>query len=76
MTKPSELFDLTAKVALVTGAGSGLGRAFCLCLAAAGADVIAADRDGGSAAETVELVRAAGGRCSAKEVDVAEPASV
>lgn len=76
MTKPSELFDLTAKVALVTGAGSGLGRAFCLCLAGAGADVIAADRDGGSAAETVELVVAAGGRCSAKEVDVAEPASV
>ena len=35
-----ELFKLDGKVALVTGAGSGLGREFALGLAAAGADVI------------------------------------
>ena len=64
------------KVALVTGAGSGIGRASATRLAAEGAAVVAADIDEASAGETVEQLRAAGGRAAAVAVDVSDPASV
>ncbi len=52
---------LAGKVALITGTGSGQGRAAALLFAAEGATVVGTDRDPQGAAETVELVRAAGG---------------
>ena len=56
--------------AIVTGAGSGIGRATALALARDGADAIAVDRDGNGAAETAR--RGAGpGRIAALEADVA-----
>jgi NAD(P)-dependent dehydrogenase (short-subunit alcohol dehydrogenase family) len=57
--------------AVVTGAGSGLGRAFCLELARRKARILAADIDLASAEETARLVRAAGGEAVTHRCDVA-----
>ena len=64
------------RVALVTGAGSGIGRACALELAAAGAAVVVADADAAGGAETVRQVTAAGGRASFAPCDVRDPAQV
>lgn len=69
-------FDLGGKVALITGAGSGLGRAFAHGLAGAGARVICADRNRGWAEETAALIRPGGNDAVAIETDVADAASV
>ena len=62
--------------AVVTGAGSGLGRAFCLELAARKARILAADINLAAAEETVRLVEAAGGKAIAHRCDVADPEQV
>lgn len=62
--------DMSGKVAVVTGGGSGIGRETCLLFARAGASVVPADLRLGAAEETAELVRAAGGTALAVEVDV------
>ena len=61
---------LKGKVALVTGAGRGLGRGIALCLAEAGADVVVADILIDQARETLEAVKARGRRGLAVPVDV------
>ncbi len=67
---------LAGKIALVTGAGSGIGRAHCELLAARGAAVIVNDLHEDGAQETVARVRAAGGQALACIADVARSASV
>jgi NAD(P)-dependent dehydrogenase (short-subunit alcohol dehydrogenase family) len=57
-----DIFDITGKVAIVTGGTRGLGRAFCEILAKYGADVVCTGRDRGSLDETVEAVHAYGRR--------------
>ncbi len=52
---------LTDKVAVVTGAGRGLGRAYARALAAAGASVVVNDVDAGSAAEVAQVIESEGG---------------
>lgn len=64
------------KVAFVTGAGSGIGRAIAERLAADGAAVAVADIDLSKAAETVGLVEAAGGRALALAADVRDRGAV
>ncbi|MFC7381269.1 SDR family oxidoreductase [Sphaerisporangium rhizosphaerae] len=54
--------DLSGKVAVVTGAGRGLGRAYAEALAAAGAAVVVNDVDGEAAAQVVDAITADGGR--------------
>ena len=63
---------LREKVAIVTGAGSGIGRASALRFAAEGAAVLVADIRLRKADETVELIEREGGRAAPCEVDVAK----
>ena len=69
------MFELTGKVALVTGASRGIGRGIALALAGRGAHVVAAAR-GNNADGTVEAIRAAGGSATAVSADVTDSASV
>jgi NAD(P)-dependent dehydrogenase (short-subunit alcohol dehydrogenase family) len=65
---------LVGKVALITGTGGGQGRAAALRFAAEGAVVVGCDVKAAGAAETVELVRAAGGHMtSTHPVDLGDP---
>ncbi len=68
--------DLAGRVAVVTGAGSGIGRAIALRLGGAGAIVHVADLDGQRADAVSADIAAAGGRASAHVVDVTDPAAV
>jgi 2-deoxy-D-gluconate 3-dehydrogenase len=66
------LFDLGGRVALVTGANTGLGQGIAVALAQAGADIVAAGRSDPSA--TAELVRDAGRRLHALQADLSQTA--
>lgn len=67
---------LGGKVALITGAGSGIGRAMALLFAKEGADIGVNDIDLSSAEETVKAVKQIGQRAIAIRADVAEPDEV
>jgi 2-deoxy-D-gluconate 3-dehydrogenase len=67
-----QLFDLTGRVALVTGANTGLGQAIAIALAAAGADIVAAGRS--DPLDTARDVRALGRRFHAIHADLAHTA--
>jgi 2-deoxy-D-gluconate 3-dehydrogenase len=72
----SSLFDLSDKVALVTGAGRGLGRAGALALAEAGADIAAAARSPDEIASLSDEVAALGRRGSHHTFDVRSIADI
>ncbi len=65
--------EIAGKVALVTGAASGIGRATAKALAAEGASVIVADIDPRGGAETVSQINAAGGKAAFVQADVSTP---
>ncbi len=72
----ADLFDLTDKVAVVTGASSGLGRRFAAILAGAGAKVAIAARRVDRLSELAREIEAADGRALPVGLDVTDPESV
>jgi NAD(P)-dependent dehydrogenase (short-subunit alcohol dehydrogenase family) len=75
MTKAFREDALEGRAGIVTGGGSGIGRATVLALVEAGADVLVADLDADSAAETVSLADGPGSAV-AHQVDVSDVQSV
>jgi len=67
---------LLNKSVVITGSGSGIGRACAIEFAKAGASVVVADIDVQAAEETVRLILASGGKAFACQADVSVPASV
>lgn len=65
-----KMFDLTGKVAVVTGGNGGIGLGIALGLAEAGADIVIAGRNAGKNAEAVKQVAALGRRAIPVEVDI------
>jgi NAD(P)-dependent dehydrogenase (short-subunit alcohol dehydrogenase family) len=69
-------FSLAGRTALVTGAGQGIGRAFALALAEAGADVAVVDINSATAETVAQEIATLGRKALALEIDVADPEQV
>jgi NAD(P)-dependent dehydrogenase (short-subunit alcohol dehydrogenase family) len=72
----SKLFDLTDRVAVVSGAAQGMGRAMAIALAEAGADLVLADINGAGVQTTAEHIARLGRRALPLTCNVAEPAQI
>ena len=75
-TKISELFSLAGKVALVTGANSGIGKAIALAYASAGAAVVLVARRRAELEQAAGEIATAGGRAAALPCDLADRAAL
>lgn len=69
-------YGFDGKVAMVTGASGGIGRATALAFAASGASVVVSDVNPAGGKETVDLIAMAGGNASFQSCDVSDPAQV
>lgn len=70
------MFNLTGKVTVVTGGGSGIGRAISTLFGRQGAHVVVLDLDGEAAKDTAAAIAGAGGRAEAVACDVSDAAAV
>jgi NAD(P)-dependent dehydrogenase (short-subunit alcohol dehydrogenase family) len=68
--------DLTGKISVVTGGGTGIGKATALAMARAGAIVVIGNRDAAKGEEVAGLIRQAGGKAVYQRTDVSKPADV
>jgi NAD(P)-dependent dehydrogenase (short-subunit alcohol dehydrogenase family) len=73
---PNEPFDLSGRVAVVTGAAHGIGRAIALALARQGAAVAACDLDEAALARAIDEIETVGRRALAVRGDVGDPAQI
>ena len=76
MAAKGYVIDLSGDVAVVTGAGSGIGRAIALQLADAGANVVCGDVNMDGASATAERIRTSGGQAEAVRMDMSVPAEI
>ena len=70
------MFDLSGKVAVVSGAAQGMGQATSIAVAEAGADVVMIDRNLEGAEATAETVRATGSKALVLDTDVSNPEAI
>jgi NAD(P)-dependent dehydrogenase (short-subunit alcohol dehydrogenase family) len=76
MNRGGESMDLQGKVALVTGGGTGIGRAAARALAAAGASVLIGNRNVEHGEEVVRTIRDGGGRVAFHQTDMTDEFAV
>ena len=76
MPPVTPFIDLSGRVAVVTGAASGIGRAACIRYAQVGAAVMCADIDGDGAKATAETIRGLGGEAASLQIDVSDESAV
>ncbi len=76
LNMPDNLFDLTGRVAVVTGAASGLGQAMAVGMARYGADIAAADINDAGLAETAEQIKTIGRKVITVHCDISKPEDV
>ncbi len=76
MTDPRDGFDLDGRVALITGAGSGIGAASARMLAGVGATVVCSDVNADSAARTADSIVSDGGKATSVACDVSSRTAV
>jgi NAD(P)-dependent dehydrogenase (short-subunit alcohol dehydrogenase family) len=72
----NQLFDLSGRVALVSGAAQGMGRAMALALAGAGADLVLADRNAAGLEKTAAEITDLGRKAVSVPCDVSEPEQI
>ena len=75
-TKVINLFDLSGRVAVVSGAAQGLGQATAIAVAQAGADVVLVDRNLDGAKATAEQIRSLRRRAISSSTDVSNPDAI
>jgi len=76
VSRVQEMFDLSDRVAVLTGVGSGIGKATALMLASAGATIVGGDIDEPAAQATADEIKADGGTATVRRTDVTQRSDV